>query len=139
MRAGELARACGVSTDTLRHYERMGVLPTPRRSRAGYRQYPTEALPRVRLVRRSLALGFSLAELAGILRTRDRGGSPCREVRALAAGKLADVERRLEKLTALRDEMRRLLAEWDVRLNAMPAGTQARLLEGLGEIPSGRG
>src|ERR671928_552127 len=95
MRAGELARAAGVSTDTLRHYERKGVLQRPRRSPNGYREYPTDALARVLLVRRALAYGFTLDELARVLRARERGGAPCREVRALAAAKLSDVEARL--------------------------------------------
>jgi DNA-binding transcriptional MerR regulator len=139
MRAGELARACGVSTDTLRHYERVGVLAKPLRTPAGYRQYPAEALVRVRLVRRALAIGFSLAELARILRTRERGGAPCREVRALAAGKLAELERQLTEMTALRDHLLRLVAEWDKRLDATPAGMRAGLLEALGDVPSGKG
>jgi len=67
LRAGELARLCGVSTDTLRHYERVGVMARPLRTRAGYRQYPAEALLRVRVVRRALAIGFTLAELSKIL------------------------------------------------------------------------
>jgi DNA-binding transcriptional MerR regulator len=139
LRAGELARACGVSTDTLRHYERVGVLARPHRTRAGYRQYPAEALARVQLVRRALSLGFSLSELARILRTRERGGAPCREVRALAAEKLVEVERRLSDLTALRDHLRRLLVEWDERLGATPEGMRAGLLEALGDTPSRRG
>nr|MDQ5839375.1 MerR family transcriptional regulator [Acidobacteriota bacterium] len=83
LRAGELARAAGVSTDTLRHYERKGVLACPRRSANGYREYPADALARVRLVRRALAVGFTLDELARILRARERGVAPCREVREL--------------------------------------------------------
>src|ERR1700760_5028296 len=89
MRRGSLAREAGVSPDTLRHYERKGVLPKPRRSPNGYREYPPEALARVLLVRRALAFGFTLDELARLLRARDRGGSPCREGRALAASQLA--------------------------------------------------
>jgi DNA-binding transcriptional MerR regulator len=67
MRAGELARTAGVSTDTLRHYERKGVLQRPRRAANGYRQYPPEALDRVLLVRRALGVGFTRAELARVL------------------------------------------------------------------------
>jgi DNA-binding transcriptional MerR regulator len=130
-RAGELARLCGVSTDTLRHYERMGVLPKPRRSAAGYRQYPAESLERVLLVRRALTLGFTLAELARILRIRDAGGAPCRQVRALAASKLEQVDRQIVDLTALRDHLRRLLKDWDERLGRTPEGTRANLLHGL--------
>ncbi|HEU4388813.1 MAG TPA: heavy metal-responsive transcriptional regulator [Blastocatellia bacterium] len=130
-RAGELAQACGVSTDTLRHYERKGVLTRPGRSRNGYREYPGEAVDRVRLVRRMLEIGFTLDELAQILKVRDRGGAPCREVRELAAAKLSDVEARLQALVSVRDELRRLLKDWDARLATLPKGERAALLEGL--------
>ncbi|HLW76162.1 MAG TPA: heavy metal-responsive transcriptional regulator [Bryobacteraceae bacterium] len=135
MRSGELARECGVSVDTLRHYERMGVLPRPRRSAAGYRQYGPEALKRVRLVRRALEIGFTLEELAGILRVRDSGGAPCREVRALAESKLEQVIQRIADLGDLRDHLRRVLANWDRRLEQTPAGARAGLLEGLVAMP----
>jgi DNA-binding transcriptional MerR regulator len=131
LRAGELARAAGVSTDTLRHYERKGVLARPRRSANGYREYPAEALARVLLVRRALAVGFTLDELAQILRARERGGAPCREVRELAARKLASVEERLRELAAVREELRAALADWDSRLSRTKAGERARLLESL--------
>jgi DNA-binding transcriptional MerR regulator len=131
MSAGELAKATGVSTDTLRHYERKGVLPGPRRSANGYRQYPPEAPARVRLVRRALAVGFTLDELARVLSVRDRGAAPCREVRELAAAKLAEVEERLAQLIGLRDELRATLKEWDGRLAKMPDGRRAGLLEAL--------
>lgn len=134
-RSGELARAAGVSTDTLRHYERKGVLPAPRRSANGYRQYPAHALERVRLVRSALALGFTLDELARLLRTRDRGGAPCREVRALAERKLFEAEARLRELTALRDHLRETLARWDSRLSAAAEGERASLLETLAAPP----
>ncbi|HWS89308.1 MAG TPA: heavy metal-responsive transcriptional regulator [Pyrinomonadaceae bacterium] len=131
VRAGELARAAGVSTDTLRHYERKGVLGRPRRSANGYREYPPEALERVLLVRRALSFGFTLDELARVLRTRERGGAPCREVRALAAGKLEEVESRLRELRALRGELRAILGEWDERLSESADGGRAGLLESL--------
>ena len=92
--AGELARRAGVSPDTVRHYERKGVIAPPPRGANGYRRYPAETLARVQLIRRALALGFTLDDLAGVLRTRDRGGIPCGRVRALAATKLEDVEAR---------------------------------------------
>jgi DNA-binding transcriptional MerR regulator len=139
LRAGELAREAGVSTDTLRHYERKGVLPRPRRSPNGYREYPPEARARVLLVRRALAFGFTLDELASVLRARDRGVAPCREVRALAAAKLAGVEEQLRELLALRDELRATLADWDARLSKTPAGARAGLLESLAGSTEPRG
>ncbi len=127
----------GVSTDTLRHYERMRVLPLPRRTPAGYRQYPLEAADRVTLVRRAMALGFSLEELSRILRVRDRGGAPCRQVQALAIQKLAELDRKIEDLVALRSQMQRIVAQWENRLNLTPEGQPARLLETLIPPPSG--
>lgn len=131
MRAGELARAVGVSVDTLHHYERKGVLAAPRRSANGYREYPADALGRVRLVRRALSIGFTLDELARILRARDKGRAPCREVRALAAAKLADVESRLRELLLVREELRGVVKEWDAKLARTPEGERAGLLDAL--------
>ena len=131
LRSGELARLAGVSTDTLRHYERKGLLVRPRRSANGYREYPAGALDRVRLVRSALGIGFTLSELAGILGVRDRGGAPCHQVRALAGTKLTDLETQLGELTALRDELRRLLKNWDALLTKNPPPKRAGLLESL--------
>jgi DNA-binding transcriptional MerR regulator len=131
----ELARLTGVSTDTLRHYERKGVLGVPARSQGGYRRYPSEAAAQVRLVRRALAIGFTLKDLAGVLSERNRGGAPCHTVRALVAERLAELETRLRDLTELRDELRILLREWDRRLARIPVGAQARLLDILADRP----
>jgi DNA-binding transcriptional MerR regulator len=129
--AGELASAVGVSTDTLRHYERKGVISRAQRSANGYRQYLPATLDRVRLVRRALAIGFTLDELAAILNLRDRGGMPCREVRRLAGEKLASTEERLRELVALRDQLRATLQEWDARLAKTSKGKRAALLDAL--------
>jgi DNA-binding transcriptional MerR regulator len=132
--SGELAAAAGVSVDTLRHYERRGLLPAARRLANGYRRFPASAAARVRLIQRSLAMGFGLDELTRILRARDGGRAPCREVRALAAEKLADVERRIESLAAFREELVRTLADWDRRLDAGRPSEPARLLETLSAV-----
>ena len=131
----ELARLTGVSTDTLRHYERKRVLAFPARSQGGYRRYAPDAVARVRLVRRALAIGFTLDDLAGALSERDRGGTPCRRVRALVAERLTDLEGHLQDLSELRDELRVVLREWDARLARIPSGTQARLLDLLADHP----
>lgn len=131
LRSAALARLAGVSVDTLRHYEIKGLLAPPPRTASGYRQYPPEALARVRLVRRAVALGFTLDEIARVLAVRDRGGAPCRGVRALAQSKLAAIESRLVELTAARDLMRRVLARWDDLLAAAPPDGRAGLLDAL--------
>jgi DNA-binding transcriptional MerR regulator len=135
LRSGELARMVGVSTDTLRHYERKGLL-TSSRSPNGYREYPPDAPTRVNLVQHALSVGFSLDELSNFLKVRDRGGVPCHEVRALAAKKLEDLEARLRGLQQLRNELRALLADWDARLEAIENGGRALLLESLADWPN---
>jgi MerR family transcriptional regulator, Zn(II)-responsive regulator of zntA len=131
LRSTELARAAEVSPDTLRHYERLGLLPKPSRSANGYREYPAEAHARVRLVRRAVALGFTLDELARVIKVRDQGGVPCREVRALAASKLALLEGRVKELQAACDRLRSVLDTWDTMLDQTPAGKRVALLDAL--------
>jgi DNA-binding transcriptional MerR regulator len=126
-----LAERAGVSPDTLRHYERKGVLPLPPRSTNGYRRYPESAVARVQLIQRALAVGFTLDELARVLRERQAGGAPCRKVYALVAERLAALDHQLRVLTALRKDLEVLLADWDDRLQQVPPGRQARLLDGL--------
>ncbi len=131
LRSGELARLAGVSADTLRHYERQGLMASPRRSSNGYREYPASALDRVRLIRSALAVGFTLDELARILKVREQGGAPCRQVRQLAAAKLAEVETLLREVTAIRDALRKLLRDWDKKLATTRESERAGLLEAL--------
>jgi DNA-binding transcriptional MerR regulator len=83
------------------------------------------------MIRRALAIGFSLKELARILRVREQDGAPCREVRAMAGEKLAELERRIEEMIALQRLLKGLLAQWDKKLSRTPKGAPAYLLEGL--------
>ena len=134
MRTSEVARIAGVSPDTIRLYERRGVLARPRRTSNGYREYPPDSVDRVRLVRRALALGFTLDELRLILTARDSGATPCRAVRALAAEKLDALDARIEELDQLRERIRRVLRDWDVRLSRTPRGQRAGLLQALADL-----
>ena len=130
LRSGELAALAKVSTDTLRHYERIGILPKPARTLSGYRVYSANSLDRVLLVRRALSLGFTLAELAKIMKIRDSGGAPCQQVQALARAKLAQVEDQLVALSELRARLQALISDWDQRLD-QASGRRAGLLETL--------
>jgi DNA-binding transcriptional MerR regulator len=130
-RSGELAELTGISPDTLRHYERMKLLAVPRRSAGNYRLYPPEAVQRVRLIRHALAVGFSLPELAKILKVRDKVGAPCRQVQQLLEEKLDTMNKQISDLTAMRDHLRTILADWDERLAHTPEGKPAKLLETL--------
>jgi MerR family transcriptional regulator, copper efflux regulator len=138
LRSGALARASGVSSDTLRYYERRGLLPRPPRDPSGYRRYPPEAVQRVIVIQRALDAGFSLAELSRILKQRDAGGAPCREVFAIAVARLQDLDDRIATLIDLRDRLGKLMPDWRRTLDATPAGARARLLEALGTAPPAR-
>jgi DNA-binding transcriptional MerR regulator len=131
----DVARATGVSTDTLRHYERKGLLPNVTRTSAGYRRYTDATIQRVLLIQRALVVGFSLADLKRVLAVRDQGGAPCRSVRALVGDRLDALVERIRQLIALRDELRALMVEWDARLSKTPQGARAHLLETLGTKP----
>jgi DNA-binding transcriptional MerR regulator len=131
LRAGALARLTGVSTDTLRIYEKKGLLPKAFRSANGYREYSAQAATRVRVVRQAVALGFTLDELVRIFKVRDQGGAPCRDVRALAGIKLTQLDARLEELARARVRLEAVLSRWDQILAATPQGARAALLEAL--------
>jgi DNA-binding transcriptional MerR regulator len=135
---GELASQAGISPDTLRHYERKGVIARPKRAANGYRLYPAETLERLRMVRRALDVGFTLDELARLFRERGKGNAPCREARVLAGAKLTDLEERLSEMIALRRQLQAIVEDWDNRLAETPKGGQARLLETIPNLPTAK-
>ena len=107
---GKLARAAGVGIDTVRFYERAGLLNKPQRTASGYRLYDASAAARLHFVRRAKALGFTLEEIGGLLALNDGGGKRS-SVRALAERRLAEIEQRLAELTGMRDTLRHLVHE----------------------------
>ena len=131
LRSGELARLTGVSADTVRHYERLGILPTSQRTNGGYRMFPASAVERVQLAQRALQLGFSLKELSEILRTRDNGGAPCHHVLKLTEEKLQSLGQQIQDLQRTQDYMRKLVRDWRKKLKRMAPGTNAMLLHSL--------
>ena len=137
MTIGKLATAAGVRIDTVRYYERRGLLPEPPRSASGYRRYGDEALRRLRFIRRAQALGFSLAEIGELLALRAAEGQHA-EVRAAARERLADVERRVRELQALKRSLSALIrdcADADARGEACPI--LGALEHGLDGEPNG--
>lgn len=105
---GKLAREAGVSVDTVRYYERGGLLQPAAHSQAGYRLYTPDELRILRFIRRAQALGFSLAEVAELLELVRTSGDRAR-VRDVATRRLADMEEKLVRLAALRDSLARLV------------------------------
>lgn len=102
MTISQTARRAGVNAQTLRYYERRGLLPHPSRRASGYRDYPDEAVRIVRFIKRAQDLGFSLDEIEELIRLR---GVPARErhrVRALAEHKITDIEAKIARLRSMR-------------------------------------
>src|SRR5687768_2905941 len=128
MRIGQLAHSTGVSTDTIRYYEKIGLLPHALRTDSGYREYPDEAGNRIRVIRNAVQLGFPLKEIAKVLNVRDAGGAPCRQVRDYTQGLVAEIDHRIEQLQAEKREMVGMIRSWDRRLAQTPPGSRALLL-----------
>jgi MerR family transcriptional regulator, copper efflux regulator len=136
---GELSRRTGLSADSLRHYERLGLLPPAPRSAGGARRFPVAAERQVRIIQTALGMGFTLRELADVFIERRSGGAPCRKVYALASAKLEALERRLRELHLLRDALATTLGAWRTRLQGTDVGVPAALLETLTEpVPLSR-
>jgi len=102
MTIGEVATRSRVNIQTVRYYERRGLLPTPRRSTAGYRQYPDDVVPRIRFIKRAQELGFTLEEIAELLALRVRHGEACHEVSHRASAKVVLVRQKLRELENLK-------------------------------------
>src|ERR1700730_9701373 len=128
---GAVARLAGVTPDTIRYYERLGLIPRPLRTPAGYRQYGNGIVDRLTVIRNAQRFGFSLKGLAAFLHIRESGGTPCHQLRAAAQRILETADQQITALVRARREMRRTLRAWDQRLAATPANQQARLLEQL--------
>ena len=110
MKIGELARQAGVPIDTVRYYERHGLLPEPTRGASGYRIYQPADVDRLRFVRRAKALGFTLVEVRDLLSLSDHRDDDMAGMHAVAAGKLADIDHKLAELTRMRAGLQRLIA-----------------------------
>lgn len=110
MRTSQVARQSGVNIQTLRYYERRGLLPMPPRQPSGYREYAPQAVRVVRFVKRAQELGFSLDEVEALLELGAGGPANCDAARALAAQKLAQLDDKVAGLRAMQRSLRRLIA-----------------------------
>ncbi len=129
MRIGELAEVTGVNAQTLRFYERQGLLPPAVRKANGYRQYDEAAASQIRFIRASQAVGMTLADINGIITLRQDGKVPCEHVTALLAGKLAEVRARQRELALLENELQnRLDASRDLDPAECTAGTVCQII-----------
>jgi DNA-binding transcriptional MerR regulator len=131
LRSGALAEATGVSSDTIRHYEKIGALTAAKRTASGYRFYPESAVERVLVIRRALRIGFTLAELAEVLKARDAGDVPCQRVYKLAEDKLRGVTADIEALRQTQKYLKRVLDDWGSRMQRTAHGQRSNLLHSL--------
>jgi MerR family mercuric resistance operon transcriptional regulator len=111
MRIGELARRAGVNVQTVRYYERRGLLPDPRASERGYREYGEATLERLRFIKRAQDLGFTLAEISELLALRLGRGATAGRVKARAQAKIREIEGRLRDLERIRHALSHLAGE----------------------------
>jgi MerR family mercuric resistance operon transcriptional regulator len=107
--SGQLAEGAGVGIETIRYYERKGLLLPPARSLAGYRRFPVEAVDRLRFIRQAQHLGFSLKEIQELLSLRIDPNASCAEVRQRAQAKIGEIEQRLRGLQRMREVLWRLI------------------------------
>jgi MerR family mercuric resistance operon transcriptional regulator len=111
MTVGQLAREAGVNVETVRFYERKGLMPRPSRRPSGYREYPGDAARRIRFIQRGKELGFSLREIAELLHLRVDPRRSCADVKRQAEAKLADIESKMRELRHMRTALEKLAAE----------------------------
>ena len=105
---GRLSKHTGTNIETIRYYERVGLLPAPARSPGGYRLYRPDHLKRLNFIRRARTLGFSIGEVRTLLRLADERKRPCAEVRVVAEAHLSDVRAKMADLRRMERDCRRL-------------------------------
>jgi MerR family copper efflux transcriptional regulator len=115
LKIGDVAKLSGIGIETLRFYEKSGLLDKPARTYSGYRLYSRDILERLDFIKQAQALGFSLNEIRRIIDDARAGQSPCDEVREIVRQRLAEVEERIKELKRYRKAIAETLEEWDAR------------------------
>lgn len=129
MRIGEIAKAAGLGVETIRFYERQGLLTTPARGRSGYRRYSPDTVRRLTFIARAKALGFSLREIGELLTLQAAPGAGCADVQVRAEAKIADIEGRIAGL----DAMKRALGALVSQCRGEGPSTECPILDALDE------
>jgi len=124
---GKVACSAGLAIDTVRYYEREGLLEKPARTASGYRHYTPEAVARLRFIRQAKELGFTLAEIRELLTLKVAPGKSCADVKARTEAKIADVEQRIAQL----DRMKRALAKLATACSGRGPTSDCPILEAM--------
>jgi len=113
LQIGEVARESGTPVDTIRYYEKTGLIEKPSRSEGGFRKYAGESVEKLRFIRKAQSLGFSLREIKGIIQCSQEGLKPCCNlVRKLFTGKILEFEGKIKELDRMKRELESLLSDW---------------------------
>jgi Cu(I)-responsive transcriptional regulator len=128
MKIGELSRATGTNIETIRYYERIGLLPAPHRTSANYRSYGDPHRARLSFVRHSRELGFTIEEIRSLLDLADHPERDCGDADRIATRHLEQVEEKIAQLTLLRDELARIIGRCRGGIAA-----DCRVIEALGD------
>jgi MerR family transcriptional regulator, copper efflux regulator len=113
LKIGEVSKSSGIGIETLRFYEKIGLLERPGRTYAGYRLYDESVLERLAFIKRAQILGFSLDEIKQLIAHKSAGENPCGQVREIVRERLAELDQRIEQMKLYRDELATALIEWD--------------------------
>ena len=124
---GQLAKQAKVNIETIRYYERRGLLPEPQRRASGYREYSTDDVIRLRFIKRAQELGFTLKEIAELLGLRVESRATCRKVKNQAEIKIAVIDERIRVLKAIKTALNKLVASCDEQTS----NTRCSILEYL--------
>lgn len=122
MTATVLANQADVSLYTVRHYTRIGLLKPARNTQNNYKVYQTSDAVRVRFIKAAGNLGFSLAEIADILKEAKEGNTPCPMVREIIVRRIAENQRKIREMQKLQRKMEKALQDWSKMRNSMPTG-----------------
>ena len=113
LKIGEVSRQTGIGIETLRFYEKSGLLDKPDRTYSGYRMYSSDVLDRLAFIKRAQVLGFSLDEIKKVIDDARNGHSPCDEVREIVRKRLEELDQRMREMARYRKELAETLEEWD--------------------------
>lgn len=131
LRTGEVAKQAGVNVETLRFYEREGILPEPPRRVSGYREYPTETVDLIRFIKRAQELGFSLREVKDLLSLREVPRRASRRASQLVESKIAEIDHKIRDLKAIRTALEDLRCA----CNANNSSSSCPIIESLSGCP----
>ncbi|MBI2843908.1 MAG: MerR family DNA-binding protein [Armatimonadetes bacterium] len=127
MTIGQVAIQAGVGVETIRFYERRGLIEEPPRRDSGYREYPQEAVTRLRFIKHAQRLGFTLAEISELLSLRVDPNTSCADIKGLAEAKIADIEGRIQAL----EKMKSVLLDLNAQCGGRGSTSECPILEAL--------